>query len=199
MKNFYNAVENRRSIHTLGKGGMISSERLMEVIHHAMKFSPTAFNAQEQRLVLLEGKRHDWFWNLAKEKLKAVLPADQYPDSEARIDGFLGGDGTILFYQDTTVIKGLQEQFPIYHDNFPIWAYQSSGMMKYILWAGLTEEGYGVNIQHYTELVETDVNHVLGIDKSWKMVGQMPFGKAAATPDANKAFSPIEERVLVFK
>jgi len=199
MSDFYKAMESRRSIHQLSNEALVSQERLEQVIGNALKYSPTAFNAQEQRLVLLMGKRHEWFWNLVKSTLKAIVPAENFPDTEARIDGFLGGVGTILLYQDTTVIKGLQEAYPAYKDNFPIWAMQATGMLKYTLWTSLVEEGYGASIQHYTELVEAEVNKELNIDPSWKMVGQLPFGKAAQAPDAEKTFEPIEERLVILK
>jgi len=199
MSDFYKAMENRRTIHQLKKDAIIPQERLEQVIANALKFTPTAFNAQEQRLVLLMDKKHDWFWNLVKSTLKTIVTAENFPDTEARINGFLGGVGTILIYQDTTVIKGLQEAFPTYKDNFPIWAMQATGMLKYTLWTSLVEEGYGANIQHYTELVETEVNKELNIDPEWKMVGQLPFGKAAQAPDAGKTFETIEKRLIVFK
>ncbi|MCL2753453.1 MAG: nitroreductase family protein [Defluviitaleaceae bacterium] len=199
MSDFYKIMENRRSILRLSKEALISQERLEEVVGNALKFTPTAFNGQEQRLVLLMDKKHDWFWNLVKSTLKAIVPAENFPSSEDRINGFLGGVGTILFYQDTAVTKGLQETFPIYKDNFPIWAMQSSGMLKYTLWTSLVKEGYGANIQHYTELIEAEVNEELNIDSNWKMVGQLSFGKAAQSPNPNKTFEPIENRLIVIK
>jgi len=199
MNDFFKAMENRRTIHKLSKGPIISEERLEQVVSHALKFTPTAFNGQEQRLVLLLNEKHDWFWNLVKAKLKAIVPEDKYPESEDRINGFLGGEGTILLYQDTSITKGLQDAFPAYSDNFPIWAHQASGMLKYTLWTSLTAEGYGASIQHYTELVEADVNKEITINPAWKMVGQLPFGKSAQAPDANKTFESIEKRLVVIK
>jgi len=192
-------MEDRRSHYALGKEEVISEERLRHIVGHALKYSPTAFNAQEQRLVLLLGAKHDWFWNLAKATLQAIVPPESFPDTEARINGFLGGVGTILLYQDTTVTKGLQESYPMYSDNFPIWAHQASGMLKYTLWTSLIAEGYGANIQHYSELVESDVNKELGIDPAWKMVGQINFGKSLQAPSSDKAFEPLEKRLLVVK
>ena len=199
MSELFKAMENRRSIHQLSNHAIISEDRLKEVISHALKFSPTSFNAQEQRLILLLDKKHEWFWDLTKSALKAILPAESYPDSEARINGFQGGVGTILLYQDINVVKGLQESFPMYKDNFPIWAHQASGILKYTLWTSLADEGYGASIQHYSELVEEEVKKELNIDPSWKMVGQLPFGKAASNPDPNKTFEPVEKRLLVLK
>ena len=196
---FYSAMEARRSIRLLSKEPVISSERLEEVVSHALKFTPTAFNAQEQRLILLLDEKHDWFWNLLKAKLKAIVPADRFPSTEAKLNGFLSGVGTILLYQDTAVIEGLQEKFPTYKDNFPTWAHQASGMLKYTLWTSLTVEGYGASLQHYTELIEEEVQSALGTDRTWKMVGQIPFGKAAESPEADRAFVPLAQRMRVIK
>jgi predicted oxidoreductase (fatty acid repression mutant protein) len=46
--------------------------------------------------------------------------------------------------------------------------------------------------------VETEVNKELNIDPAWKMMGQLPFGKAAQAPDAGKTFEAIEKRLIVF-
>ena len=199
MKDFYTAMKDRRSIHVLSDELVVSQERLEEIISHALMYTPTSFNAQEQRLVLLMGAKHKWFWELAEEKLAAIVPPEQFADTKARIDGFAGGCGTILLYQDMAVVKGLQEAYAIYADNFPIWAQQASGMLKYTLWTALSAEGFGASLQHYTELVEEDVRAELGIDANWKMVGQLPFGKTKVAASADKGFEPIEKRLIICK
>jgi predicted oxidoreductase (fatty acid repression mutant protein) len=197
MSTFIKAMENRRSIYELSNEFVISKEKTKELIAYALKFTPTAFNAQEQRLVLLLEEKHEWFWNKVKQNLKAIVPPENFPDTEARIDGFLNGAGTILLYQDTAVTKNLQESYPIYKDNFPIWAMQASGMLKYTLWAALAEAGYGANIQHYTEVVESDANKEFGVNSNWKMVGQLVFGKAEGKANAEKTFEPLGTNLIV--
>lgn len=198
MKTFKEAMVNRRSIHALKNEEVISKDRLMEIVNDSVKYSPTAFNAQEQRAIVLLGEKNSWFWAMLKEKLRAIVPADDFSATEARIDGFAGGVGTILLYQDADIVKGLQEQYAIYADNFPIWAQQASGMLKYVLWTNLSDEGYGASLQHYSELIEEDVRKELGVADSWKMVGQIPFGAPNQEPHGEKAFEPIEKRVLVY-
>jgi len=198
MEGFYSAMENRRSIRILGKEEVISPERLEEIVCHTLLFTPTAFNAQEQRIVLLLGERHSWFWNLLKEKLRAIVPPEKFPATESKLAGFAGGVGTILFYQDMDVVRDLQESFPTYKDNFPSWAHQANGMLTYTIWTSLAVEGYGASLQHYTELVEQGVKQELDIPPAWSMVGQMPFGKAEESP-GDKTFEPVEKRMLVFR
>lgn len=199
MKSFREAMIARRTIHVLENEEIISDDKLLEIVSDSVKYCPTAFNAQEQRAVVLLGEKNTWFWDTLLEKLRTIVPANDFPATESRINGFAGGVGTILIYQDTDIIKGLQEQYAIYADNFPIWAQQASGMLKYILWTSLSAEGYGASLQHYSELIEEDMRKGLGIADSWKMVGQIPFGAPGHTPYDNKAFEPVEKRLLTFK
>ena len=195
---FYNVIKNRRSIRVVGNEGIISQKTLEDIIGNAVKYSPTAFNAQEQQVILLLGSRHKWFWSLVKEKLRAIVPEEKFSDTDKKINGFADGVGTILTYQDTDTTKKLQEQFPNYKDNFPIWAHQSTGMLKYTIWTSLVSEGYGVSLQHYTELIEKDVQEELNINPSWKMNGQIPFGTPMENPE-EKEFMPLEKRMLIFR
>jgi predicted oxidoreductase (fatty acid repression mutant protein) len=55
-----------------------------------------------------------------------MLPADQMAKTQQRLDGFKAGHGTILFFDDETVIRQQQEAFKLYADNFPIWANQTN-------------------------------------------------------------------------
>ena len=196
-QDFYTIMEQRRSVRVLGNKELLSQEQLEEVVGRVLRLTPTAFHAQEQRLVLLLGERHTWFWDLLKGKLKSLVSADEFPETENKLKGFASGIGTILLYQDTDTTKRLQEQFHIYKDNFPKWAEQASGMLKYTLWTSLVAEGYGVSLQHYTELIEQDVKETLNISDAWRMVGQIPFGTPEETPAQNE-FMPLKEQLLIF-
>ncbi len=45
--------------------------------------------------------------------------------------GFGQAKGIILFYEDQDVVKGLQEQFPLYAENLPLWSEQGHGIVLY--------------------------------------------------------------------
>lgn len=74
------------------------------------------------------GKHHDKLWGITKEALRKVVPAEQFSDTENKINSFKSGYGTVLFFEDNSVVESLQQQFAIYKDNFPVWSQQSSGM-----------------------------------------------------------------------
>lgn len=197
-KDFYSAVADRRSFYGIGKESVISDERIQEVVEHAVKYAPSAFNSQSTRVVLLLGHEHDMLWNITKEALRKIVAEDKFKPTEEKINSFQNGYGTVLFFEESSITKGLQEQFPLYKDNFPIWAQQSNGMNQYIIWTALEMEGFGVSLQHYNEIIEEQVKNQWNIESNWKLIAQMPFGKPTAEPD-EKQYIPIEQRVRVFK
>lgn len=197
-ENLYIALKERRTFYGISKEMAASDERIKEVVEYALKYVPTAFNSQSGRAVLLLGQQHDRFWNITMEALRKIVPAEKFQPTEDKINSFKSGYGTILYYEDQSVVKSLQEQFPTYAANFPKWSEQSSGMLQLVVWTALEDEGYGASLQHYTELIEEDVRKEWSLPDSWKMIGQMPFGKPTAQPD-EKQFKYSKEHFKVFK
>lgn len=197
-KNFFEAVKERRSYYAISKESPVSDERIEEVVKEAIQNTPSAFNSQSSRVVVLFGANHDRQWDATLEALRPFVPAEQFGQTEERINGFKNGFGTVLFFEDQDVVKGLQEQFALYADNFPVWSEQSSGMLQFVVWTALEQEGLGASLQHYNPLVNEFVHANWDVPSNWKLTGQMPFGKPFA-PAGEKAFQPVEGKVKVFK
>lgn len=197
-KDFLTAVADRRSFYGISKEKVVSDDRIKEIIDHAVKHTPSSFNSQSTRVVLLLGDHHDKLWDITKEALRKIVPADQFGSTEDKINSFKNGYGTILFFEDNKVIESLQQQFAAYKDNFPIWSQQTSGMHQFVIWTALEIEGFGASLQHYNELIDSDVRKEWDIPENWKLIGQMPFGKPTEEPK-EKEFQPLEERIKVFK
>lgn len=195
---FWEAVKSRRTIYSIGKDEIVSAEQVEQIVKDAVLHVPSAFNSQSARVVLLFGAQSDQLWELAKKTLKAIVPSANFPDTEAKLNGFQAGYGTVLFFEDQNVVKGLQEQFALYKDNFPIWSLQSSGMLQFAVWTALEEAGLGVNLQHYNPLIDEQVKAAWSIPENWKLLSEMPFGKPLAAA-GEKDFSPIEDRVKIFR
>lgn len=197
-KDFYAAVEARRSIYGISSERVVPDERIHEVINHAVKHTPSAFNSQSARVVVLLGDQHKKVWGITTDTLKAIVPADQFGPTQDKMNAFGAGYGTVLFFEDQEVVEGLQKQFAAYADNFPIWSNQSNGMLQFVVWTSLEQEGFGASLQHYNPLIDDAVKKEWNIPSSWKLLAQMPFGKPVA-PAGEKQFKPLEERVKVFK
>lgn len=197
-KNFYEAIKERRSIYAISKESPISDERIKAIVEDIVKHVPAAFNSQTTRVVVLLGEYHDKLWNITMEALGKIVPENDFVSTEAKINSFKGGYGTVLFFEDFAVVESLQEQFELYKDNFPVWALQTSGMMQFSVWTAFATEGLGASLQHYTELIDAEVKKEFNIPNSWRMMAQMPFGKIVAGA-GEKKFSQIEDRVKIIK
>lgn len=197
-KSFYDALELRRSHYAISKEKVISDDKIQELIEHTVKHTPSAFNSQTARLVLLLNDKHTKFWDITKEALRKVVPADKFGPTEEKIDSFSAGYGTVLFFEDHNIVEYLQKQFPLYKDNFPIWSMESSGMHQFNIWTSLELEGYGASLQHYNELIIDQVKKEWKIPEGWVMRAQMPFGKPVSKPGI-KEFKPLEDRIKVYK
>lgn len=197
-KDFYAAVAERRSIYGISKDIGVGEEKIREIIEHTLKYAPSAFNSQSARIVLLLGAKHDRLWEITKEALRKIVSSDEFDATAAKIDAFRNGYGTVLFFEDQAVVESLQTQFAAYKDNFPVWSQQSSGMHQYIIWTALELEGLGASLQHYNELIETQVKQEWNLPNQWKLIAQMPFGKPTAQPDP-KETQPLTERMRVIR
>ncbi|MFC5446888.1 nitroreductase family protein [Paenibacillus aestuarii] len=191
------AVKVRRTYYGLSKETVTSNERIQEIVRDAVKYTPSAFNSQSARAVVLFGAQSDKLWDITTEELRKIVPADSFGPTADRMKGFSAGSGTILFFEDQKVVETLQEQFPAYAANFPIWSNQSSGMLQLVIWTALEQEGLGASLQHYNPLIDDEVKKTWNLPSEWKLIAQMPFGKPTFQPNP-KEFQMHEQDVRVF-
>ena len=120
---FLDLITKRRTIYAIGKNVEQSPEYLTDLIQNAIKQSPSSFNSQSSRAVILFNGEHEKFWGLVADKLKSYAKDEENKKkTTAKMATFAAGMGTVLFFEDQNVVKGLQEQFPSYAENFPLWA-----------------------------------------------------------------------------
>ncbi|RBN42699.1 nitroreductase, partial [Priestia megaterium] len=99
-KDFYEAIKNRRSIYAIDKNVKISEEKIEEIINFAVKHTPSSFNSQSARVVVLFGEQHDKVWNITRETLRKIVPAENFSDTDQKMNLFGSGYGTVLFFED---------------------------------------------------------------------------------------------------
>ena len=195
---FSTLIEQRRTIYHLGSSIPISEKSIEQLVEHAVKHTPSAFNSQSARVIVLFGDAHNTLWSLTKENLRAIVPAEKFGTTEDKINSFGSGAGTVLFFEDQSVVEYLMTNFVQYAHNFPIWSQQSSGMLQYVVWTGLANINIGASLQHYNEVIESDVAEAFDVPSTWKLIAQMPFG-SIETPAGEKEFNPIEDRFRVLR
>lgn len=191
------AIEKRRTQYALGRNITQAQEEITALIEEAIKLSPSAFNSQSSRAVILFGQQSEKFWHIVMNELRIIVPADKFAPTEAKIKSFAAGVGTILFYEDQQIITSLQQQYPNYAEQFPVWSEQGSGIAQFAVWSALANAGIGASLQHYNPLPDAAAAKEWQIPESWKLRAMMPFGSNEA-PFPEKSFIDDTERFKVF-
>jgi predicted oxidoreductase (fatty acid repression mutant protein) len=198
------AVEMRRSRYafkpnsSLTEAGL-SEETVEQMVRFAVDNTPSAFNSQSARVVVLLGEHHVRLWSIVRKTLrKIIFSPEVFAHTDEKIGrSFASGCGTLLFYEDQAIVENLQMRFPSYAENFPLWSLQSSGMLQFTLWTMLEDAGLGASLQHYNPLIDMHVAAEWHINPRWKLWAQMPFGIATDTP-VSREMQPVEERIKVY-
>lgn len=195
---FKDALRHRRSYYALIAASPLSDNQIADILRFAVKHVPSAFNSQSTRLVLLLHDEHARLWQLVKDTLRAIVPADAFASTEEKIDkSFASGYGTVLFFEDQTVVENLQRDFALYADRFPVWSQHTSAMHQLSVWTMLEDAGFGASLQHYNPVIDDQVRKIWGLPASWGLIAQMPFGIPGGEP-GEKSYEPLDERVKVF-
>lgn len=196
---FEELQKKRRSIYALGKEVKKSPEELFSMIKEAVKESPSPFNSQSVKAVVLTGAAHEKLWEMTLAELKKVSASKEaFQATTAKVKGaFEAGFGTVLYFTDENIVQGLKEQAPLYAPNFDSWAEEAIGIALYSVWMRLAEDNIGASIQHYNPLIDQAVKEAFDIPASWTLRGEMPFGSIEAPADP-KTFVKDDERFKLF-
>ncbi len=198
LKTLQQLAEKRRSIYALSNQLPVANDEIVKIVEHAILHTPSSFNSQSTRIVVLFGDDHRKLWDMTEDTLREIVGDEKkFKSTKERVNGFRNGAGTVLFFEDQAVVRGMQEAAPLYADNFPIWASQTSAMHQYVIWTALASIDVGANLQHYNPVIDQKVASAWDIDKDWTLNAQLVFG-TIEQPAGEKAFKPVEERMKVF-
>ncbi len=194
-----NVIKKRRSIYNLSNKIPITNLKLENIIKQALKNTPSAFNSQSSRLVLLYNQKHILFWNdIVLNTLRNNIPQSKLINSVKRIESFTNAYGTILYFEDYNTIKKLESKYPEYTSYINIWANQSNAMLQYIIWTMFAENNIGANLQHYNPIIDEKLAQTFNINTSWTLIAQMPFGGILKKAD-KKTNAETKERFKILK
>lgn len=198
LKGLQQLAEKRRSIYALSNELPVSNDEIIKLVEHAVLHTPSSFNSQSTRIVVLFGDDHNKLWQITEDTLRDIVDnEEQFAATKQKMDGFKAGAGTIMFFEDHSVVRDMQAAAPLYADKFPIWADQTNAMHQYIIWTALASIDVGANLQHYNPIIDKKVAEEWNIDEHWELNAQMVFG-AIEQPAGDKAFKPVEDRMQVF-
>lgn len=192
-----NNLKQRRSIYALGKNVKQSNQEIVELIESIIENSPSSFNSQSTRAIILFGDKHDQLWDIVAKRLKSEVPTEAaYQKTLEKINSFKAAYGTVMMFTDMDVIKNLEDNFPLYKDNFYDWSEQAIGNVSLAFWTALATNNIGMNMQHYNPIIDDEVRAAFDVPANWRLRAQMPFGSIEA-PAGDKDFMDRADRFRV--
>lgn len=165
----------------------VTIEQIRELVQQLVKHTPTSFNSQTIRAVIITGALHDSVWQSVADAIpqEAGKKRPQSIKDEAY--------GSVIFFDDGAALKAIQDKFPPYADYFPTFAATSNGAAQINTWTLINELGLGGHLQHYNPIVQSALAGK--VPESWNVVAQLAFGVPVGQP-GEKAFIENEVKVL---
>lgn len=189
----------RRSIYALGRHLTQTPDEIAGLVKKDIKLAPTAFNSQTTRAVILFNDKHEQLWDIVAKRLKSEVPSEEaYQKTLQKINAFKAAFGTVLYYTDMDAVHQLENDFPLYADNFYDWSEQGQGNAQFAVWTSLAENGIGANLQHYNPLIDDLVKEAFEIPDGWRLRAQMDFGSIESDA-GDKEFMDDDIRFKVLK
>lgn len=189
MSQFLKTLVSRRTHYalknTLPEG--VTIEQVQEIVQRIVKHTPTSFNSQTIRAVVVVGDLHKQIWNSVADAIEGES-GKKRPIS-ARDEAF----GSIIFIDDEETVTQFQEKFAAFAAYFPVFATTSNGAAQINTWTALQEIGLGGHLQHYNGYVQAALGD--RIPKTWSVQAQLVFGTPVTGP-YEKTFIENEVKIL---
>ena len=74
---YLSALNKRRSYYAIDKNIAVDINDVKKLLESIVISTPSAYNSQSQRMVLLLNDQHNWLWDKLIEKMKSILNEDQ--------------------------------------------------------------------------------------------------------------------------
>lgn len=195
---YLDVLRKRRSYYQLSDQVEINNKEIEEIIKEIVVLSPTGFNMQSEKIIILFDDHHRKFWNLVREELRKIVSEDKFESTNQKMDMFSRGKGTILFFEDETIIEEYKNKYPSYRDNFNTYTAHSMGILQSNIWNGLISKNIGANLQHYNPIIDAVVKKEWNIPDHYRLDAQMVFGNIIQE-EKEKAKISADERVIAYK
>ena len=194
---FLETLKKRRSVYALSSKLDLSNKEIAKLVKDVVTETPSAFNMQSGRVVVLFGEEHKKLWHITTETLRKIVPADKFAPTEAKMKMFSSGAGTIMFFEDEAVVDDYKAKFKTYASAFDMFASHGLGILQGNIWNALAAKGIGANLQHYNPLIDEEVKKTWNIPASYRLVSEMVFGNVEEVPAPVEKMDP-NDRVKVF-
>ena len=92
LQNLQQLAEQRRSIYALSNQLPVSNDEVVKLVEHAILHTPSSFNSQSTRIIVLFGGEHHKLWQLTEDTLRGIVDNDeQFASTKRKMDAFKAG------------------------------------------------------------------------------------------------------------
>ena len=133
---FLEAMKVRRSVYALSPTSHVPDDTITSIIKNALLHTPSAFNSQTARCLVLLGDEHQKLWVTIGNVLKPSMPPEKWSFFSSKIQEYKHGYGSCVFFDDMTswddTAKMLgPDRWSNVKDMTEEWTQHSSGMLQY--------------------------------------------------------------------
>lgn len=76
-KSILDAIESRRTIYTISPDNApVPNSRVVEIVSHVLKHSPSSYNSQTARAVIVFDDEHRKYWDAVEVAVEKVVPVE---------------------------------------------------------------------------------------------------------------------------
>lgn len=189
VANYLKAITARRTIYALKPElpPQLTIGEVQSTVQEIIKHTPTSFNSQVNRAIILTGATHKKVWDQVVQSIPDE--AGKKRPASVRDEAY----GSVIFFTDDVTTEQLQAKFPAWAAAFPQFADHSSGAAQIHTWTVLEELGLGGHLQHYNGYVKAALPSE--IPTNWSIHAQLAFGVPAAEA-GDKQFNDNEVKLF---
>ncbi|MBE6469302.1 MAG: nitroreductase [Coriobacteriaceae bacterium] len=194
---YQDIINTRRTVYALNDQLPIAEDEAVKIIEDAIVASPSAFNMQSARAIILLGDQHKALWgDIVTGELEKIVPAENFEPTQQKMDMFGAAHGTVLYFEDEDVVNQMKQQFATYADAFDAFSAHGQGIAQVNAWNALAEAKIGASLQHYNPVIDDAVRECWNVPASWKLVAQLVFG-GIVEPAGPQERMPASERIRI--
>ena len=116
---FFAACKTRRTCWQLARCPTTADQTILDIVNEAMLHSPSAFNSQSTRMLVLLGSEHEHLWmEIAKPILRVCAPEHVWPMTEKKLEGFASAHGTVSLESSSSLTScGVAQRLSVTEDS----------------------------------------------------------------------------------
>ncbi|MEK6200308.1 MAG: nitroreductase family protein, partial [Psychrobacter sp.] len=77
LQKLHQLAEKRRSVYALSNQLPVSNDEVVKLVEHAILHTPSAFNSQSTRIVVLFGEEHQKLWQITEDTLRGIVDNEE--------------------------------------------------------------------------------------------------------------------------